>query len=187
MLAVSNAPPAHPAADLLGTGRPSLAGWYAGPADTGLLDTLRASAEADLQVRLRRGESRFRPQLLLAVCDCLAGADIGPAYRELRSGVRDQRAAALLELVVGQLLVSRKQQPATFHLVRGFRKAARYLDTRAYFRLVHRHELLDCLVLSAAPGTVQPLASLLAEAGVIRRLRQHAGRRHAFAHRDTLG
>jgi hypothetical protein len=84
-------------------------------------------------------------------------------------------------------LISRKLRPATTYLERGFMRAARYLDSSDYLRLLRRHELLDCLVLTGTPADPQPLDALLSEAAVIRRLREHTGRRNQTDHHDTVG
>jgi hypothetical protein len=93
----------------------------------------------------------------------------------------------LLELVYGQLLISRKLQPATIHLEQGFMRAACYLDSGDYLRLLRRHELLGYLVLTDTPADPQPLDALLSEAAVIRRLRENTGRRNENDHHDTVG
>jgi hypothetical protein len=179
--------PGHPAAGLLCPQRPSLAGWYAGPATGGELGRLQQAAEAGLRVRLCEGRSSFRPQLLRLVCRHLAGTDIEPGYRHLLASVHDARDSALLELVYGQLLISCKLQPAMVHLERGFLRAAGYLGSADYFRLVRRHELLGYLVLGENPAGPQPLDALLSEAAVIRRLRANDGRLFGKAHHDTVG
>lgn len=177
----------HPAADLLCTQRQSLAAWYAEPATARELSGLQQAAEAGLRVRLCRGRSSFRPQLLQLVCQHLNGSDIEPGYRRLLATLRDAYDMALLELVYGQLLISRKLQTATAHLESGFLQAARYLDSADYFRLVRRHELLGYLVLSENPAGPQPLDALLSEAAVIRRLRANDRRHYVNAHHDTVG
>jgi hypothetical protein len=179
--------PGHPAADLLRPQRPSLAAWYAGPLAAGELARLQLAAETGLQSRLCTGASCFRPQLLQLVCRFLAGTVVEPGYRQLSATVHDARDTALLELVYGQLLISRKLQPAARHLRQGFMRAARYLDSGDYLRLLRRHELLGCLVLTGAPADPQPLGALLSEAAVIRRLRGNTGRCSASAHLDTVG
>jgi hypothetical protein len=179
--------PGQPAADLLRPQRPSLAAWYAGPLTAGALSRLQRAAEAGLRAWLCRGSSSFRPQLLQLVCQYLAGTDIQAGYRQLLASSHDARDTALLELVYGQLLISRKLQPATVHLERGFVQAARYLDSADYFRLVRRHELLGYLVLREDPAPAHPLETLLSEAAVIKRLCAHTGRRNGNAHHDTVG
>ena len=120
-------------------------------------------------------------------CRFLAGTDIEPGYQQLVATSRATRDTALLELVVGQLLISRKLQPATVHLKQGFIQAARYLNAPDYFRLVRRHELLGYLVLRENPAAPQPLDALLSEAAVIKRLRKHDGWHNENSHHDTVG
>lgn len=184
---ITQAIPGHPAADLLRPQRPSLAAWYARPLAAGKLARLQLAAAAGLQSRLCKGGSSFRPQLLQLVCCSLAGTDIEPGYRQLSATVHDARDTALLELVYGQLLISRKLRPAIKHLEQGFLRAARYLESGDYLRLLRRHDLLGNLVLTGTPADPQPLDALLSEAAVIRRLREHTGRRIQDTHHDTVG
>lgn len=184
---ITQAIPGHPAADLLRPQRPSLAAWYAGPLAAGKLARLQLAAAAGLQSRLCKGGSSFWPQLLQLVCCSLAGTDIEPGYRQLSATVHDARDTALLELVYGQLLISRKLRPAIMHLEQGFLRAARYLESGDYLRLLRRHDLLGNLLLTGTPADPQPLDALLSEAAVIRRLREHTGRRNQDTHHDTVG
>lgn len=184
---IKQAIPDHPAVDLLRPQRPSLAAWYAGPLAAGKLIKLQLAAATGLQSRLCRGGSSFRPQLLQLVCRSLAGMDIEPDYRQLSATVHAARDAALLELVYGQLLISRKLQPASKRLEQGFMRAARFLDSGDYLRLLRRHELLGYLVLTETPVDPQPLDVLLSEAAVIRRLCGNTGRCNKNAHCDTVG
>lgn len=187
MVGTRQTAPGHPAADLLRPQRPSLAAWYAGPLSARALHRLQQAAEAGLQSRLRQGGSSFRHQLLQLVCQYLAGTDIEPGYRHLVAISRDALDKALLELVYGQLLISRKLQPATLHLEQGFIQAAGYLDSGDYFRLVWRHELLGYLVLGKNPAVSQSLDKLLSEAAVIKCLRDNDGLPNEYAHHDTVG
>jgi hypothetical protein len=184
---IQQAIPGNPAADLLRPQQPSLAAWYAGPLTAGELARLQLAAAAGLKSRLCKGGSSFRPQLLQLVCQSLAGTDIEPGYRQLSASVHATRDMVLLELVYGQLLISRKLQPATKPLEQGFMRAARYLDSGDYLRLLRRHELLGYLVLTDTPADPQPLDALLSEAAVIRRLRENTGRRNENDHHDTVG
>jgi hypothetical protein len=106
------------------------------------------------------------------ICHYWMHSDCAFEYRQLSALADDDKELALLELVYGQLMISRKRLPARQHLARGFSLAARYLDTAEYFLVVRRHELLACLALSGPPAFPRNLQSLLTEAAVIRRLRE---------------
>jgi len=175
-----------PAAGLLDA-RPSLVAWYATPLPDSMRADLQQSAEAGVQRCLPGCMPDFGPQLLRLVCCSLTGSDISGNYRQLAGVVQGARESALLELVYGQLLISRKRRPAAAHLERGLVRAAACLGTRDYFRLVGRHETLGYLALTDRGSAPQPLDSLLAEGAVIRCLRAHAGRHDANVHYDTVG
>lgn len=175
----------HPAQGLLADRPLCLADWYGDPLRRAHARELLQLAERALQLRLRRCESCFPLHLLLLICSHWLGADSGLQYRQLGATAGDGRA--LLELVYGQLLISRKLRRGMAHLERGFGLAARRLESDDYFRLLRRHEALLDLPLGEAPFPPQPLARLLAEAAVIRCLRGSGACRYDAAHRDTIG
>ena len=177
----------HPATALLGELPTSLAHWYGDPLTHASAGALLQVAEQVLQSRLCGGGLCFPVHLLQLICRCWQGAATGLHYRQLAATTGDTLESALLELVYGQLLISRKLRRATAHLEQGFAHAARQLESADYFRLVWRHEALGNLVLGEAPCPPQALDALLAEAAVIRRLRGPERYRHDHAHRDTLG
>jgi hypothetical protein len=115
------------------------------------------------------------------------GVCISLEYRQLVVSATAKRDRALLELVFGQLLMSRKQQPALRHLDAGFRLAAGYLEAGDYFLLVRRHELLRHIPLSGETAAPRGLQSLLAEAAVIRQLRGAERYACGVSHHDTVG
>lgn len=176
----------HPATAFLEHRTPGLADWYGDPLAPADAAALLQAAEQDIKSRLCRNVTCFPAHLLWLICRDWRQTDSALHYRQLASTVSGTERA-LLELVWGQLLISRKLHPATVHLERGFRLAARELDTVDYFRLVRRHEVLGYLLLGDAPLAPQSLDSLLAEAAVIRCLRGNDTFRLDNAHRDTLG
>jgi len=172
---------------LLESTPPSLAGWYADPIGTPAARALLDAAQRQLQTCLRQGDRCFPLHLLSMICHYWMHSDCAFEYRQLSALADDDKKLALLELVYGQLMISRKRLPARQHLARGFSLAARYLDTAEYFLVVRRHELLACLALSGLPALPRNLQSLLTEAAVIRRLREGVQRSYQNTHCDTLG
>ncbi len=117
-----------------------------------------------------------------------AGADPAMAYESLGGLLGDEGPErALLELVQGQLLMSRRLPGAMAYLDRGFRLAVPWLGAREYFRVLKRHELLRELPPAPSPQPPRDLDALLTEARVIRRLRRGRPQSPFFSHRDTLG
>ena len=151
------------------------------------LAQLLSVCQQELQTRLCNGGSCFALHVLQLVCRFQRQANVELAYQQLRTSAQDASEQALLELVYGQLLASRKKTGAHQHLADGFALAAAVLSSTEYFQLVRRHELLGWLVLSDAASVPQPLDALLAEAAVIKKLQGDAGLPHSLAHRDTLG
>lgn len=165
----------------------SLAAWYADPLAPHVAAALHDTTEQALQGCLRAGEPCFRLRLQQLLCRFWLTQVSSHEYEQLQVAAAGAAERALLELVYGQLLISRKQRQATRHLARGFSLAAPQLNAVDYFRLVRRHELLGYLCLSNTASQPLPLDKLLAEAAVIRRLQQGGGRWFDCAHSDTVG
>ncbi|MFA7387282.1 MAG: hypothetical protein WCZ87_06430 [Thiohalobacteraceae bacterium] len=166
---------------------PPVAGWYATPLSVEAAESLGAQARQALQRALAGRRSLFAPQLAELIAGFWLGRDIALDYRSLQATLRSDRAA-LAELVYGQLLMSRKLLGASEHLRQGFRRAVTRLAPAEYLALLRRHDLLEVLVLTSRPAAPQPLAELLREAGVIRRLERGSARRDVLhRHDDTLG
>lgn len=165
------------------------AGWYATPLTPEEAEALHAQARQAVQRSLSIGAPCERP-LAPRLAELIAGFWLGRAVAlDHRSLIATQpvEQQALVELVYGQLLISRKLMGALEHLDRGFTLAIPQLAPAEYFALLRRHDLLRALPLRAAASTPQTLPDLLTEARVIRRL-QPAGRRGTVhPHDDTLG
>lgn len=166
---------------------PSLAAWYAEPLAATDAEHLNAATERAMRSRLCAGQPVFPLHVLQLLCHYWMAVSISLEYRQLSASATGQRDQALLEIVHGQLLLSRRQWPALQHLDRGFSLAARHLEATDYFLLVRRHDLLRHLPLSAAPAAPQGLQSLLAEAAVIRELQGAGQQTCSGSHRDTTG
>jgi len=168
-------------------GQASLAAWYGDPLPVDEAECLYG----DTQSRLRSGLCAGRPvgQLLLLqlLCRNWMGFPVALEFAQLAASATDRRYRALLELVYGQLLMSCKRRPALQHLGTGFSLASDYLDASEYFLLVRRHELLGYIPLTDERLEPRGLQALLAEAGVIMRLRGERRREYREPHLDTLG
>jgi hypothetical protein len=164
-----------------------LPGWYATPVTPEDADTLCQAAQQAIQTQLRAGASCFQQRLLVLVCSDGSPAVSQARYSELLRAAASTRERALLELVYGQWLASRKLLPAMRHLADGFRLAAPLLASEDYFRLLRRHERLACLAFSAQAASPQDLPALLTEAGVTECLQRGMRRVPANSHQDTLG
>lgn len=171
----------------LGEPRPSLAAWYGEPMAAAAAACLYTDTEKALRSRLCAGLPAFQLHILQLLGHYWMDVSIALEYQQLAASATGQRDRALLEIVYGQLLFSRRQQPALEHLDRGFRLAAGSLGAQDYFLLVRRHELLRHIPLSATRAAPQGLQSLLAEAAVIRRLQGAARRSCCNSHHDTIG
>ena len=167
--------------------RASLAAWYGEPLAASDARRVCAEAERLLRSQLCAGRPVFQLQLMQLLGRYWMGNSILLGYRHLAASTGAQRDRALLEIVFGQLLMSRKQRPALSHLDSGFRLAADYIEATDYLLLVRRHDLLRHIPLSDKAAVPQGLESLLAEAAVIRQLRGAERYACRVSHHDTLG
>ena len=165
----------------------SLTAWYGEPLTVSDAEWLCAEAERLLRSRLCAGRPVFQLQVMLLPGRYWMDVSIRLEYQQLAASASVQRDRALLEIVYGQLLLSRKQSPALRHLDRGFRLATGYIEAADYFPLVRRHELLRYLPLSDEAAAPQGLQSLLVEAAVIRQLRGAERHTGSVSHHDTVG
>jgi hypothetical protein len=172
---------------LLGMRPAALSAWYGNPLATAMAEDLLARAQEFRQARLCADEPRFQLQVLMLISHTWLGSepDFDPADLATQAAGRHERA--LLDLVQGQLLASRKCRGAMACLERGFRQAAPCLAPNEYFALLRRHELIECLPFGDLPSPAQDLVCLLKEAAVIKTLRAGQRRTHPSLHRDTVG
>jgi hypothetical protein len=164
-----------------------LAGWYAAPLTPEQADALCQAAQRAIQAQLCAGASCLQQRLLVLLCSAGSAAASQARYSELVRAAANTRERALLELVYGQWLASRKLSPAMRHLADGFRISAALLGNEDYFRLLRRHERLACLALSSQAASPRGLPALLTEAAVIERLQRRVRPIPASSHCDTLG
>jgi len=176
-------------ATLLNLNRPQalLAAWYGEPLASGDAGCLYEETEGELRSRLCTGQPVAQLQVLQLLCRYWMGSPIELDYTQLCASLGEGRERALLELIYGQLLMSRKLRPALQHLDHGFRLAVDYLAAADYFLLVRRHELLRHVPLSGALSEPRGLRSLLAEAAVVRQLQGSGRHARSVLHLDTLG
>ncbi len=172
---------------LLDAAPAGLADWYAAPVTSSQAVVLLGVAQQATQQRLRSGVCSFQVQVLAMICQWWLRSDVHAVHDELVQMTASAHQAALLQLVYGQLLASRKLVPAKQQLTSGFRRAASLLTNAEYFRLLRRHEMLGMLVFGKSPALAQDLPALLAEAAVIERLQRGSRPGHLHTHLDTLG
>lgn len=147
-----------------------LGAWHADPLDAIAAQALRVRA----QQRQRRGQRQRRCRTCL-LQDLIAGywlgEDIAVLYRHaLPLLQRSAHGHALLELITGQLLLSRRLHGARQHLERGFHRASRLFTATDYLTVLKRQQQLACLPLADTPLPAATLAQLLTTAQVIERM-----------------
>jgi len=164
-----------------------LAGWYATPMSGEAAAALTQAAHRTAQRALADGGEAWRPRLGGLIGQYWSGRPVELDYRSLMA-TAPREARPLVELIYGQLLVSRKRSGALPHLDRAFALLIPGLDPADYFALLKRHELLRMLLLTDTGSAPLDLPELLVEARVIRRLRQGgSGPAIDLSHDDTLG
>lgn len=149
----------------------SLGDWFAEPLGLERARHLAGEVRRRLQRAYSGGESAFEGRLLELVAAYWGERSPVSVYRSLEATVaRDGRERALLELTWGQLLLSRRLEPAFVHLDAGFSRAAHLLSADDYFKVMKRHALLRLLPLSRSASAPQTLSALLDEARIIQRI-----------------
>lgn len=169
-------------------GQPALDAWYAEPLTRRQAERLAQLARKALQQAYARGGAGYELRILEMVAGFWLDQPVDHLYASLAAVPASQRQKALLELVYGQLLVSRRLDSAQSHLDSGFHLAADLFEPDSYFELMHRHDLLSELQPCSRPVPAQPLPLLLNEAKIIRRIEPRRTRvNHAGRIPDTLG
>lgn len=164
----------------------ALSGWYADPLDSADGNKLLEHGRLCAQRAYREGGSAVYGELEQAIARYSPGQAVDGKLETL-AATADEQGRALVILIHGQLLMSRRIEGAFEHLERGFELARDWFPAADFFTVMKRHELLAELPLYPQAHTPQGLQSLLNEAGVIRRLR---GRRPIIIQRgqvDTMG
>jgi hypothetical protein len=174
---------------LLEAGQASLASWFAVPLAAEQAQAALSEVRQGLRGTRAAGQGVYTARLAELIFRYWAGYDIESSYINFLALLKDERQRALLELCYGQLLISRKQEPAWQHLDKGFSGGAHLLEAEDYFTVLRRHELLRQLPLAALPAEAASLEALLAEAQIIARLRGAGGRPavRRLKHNDTVG
>ena len=149
---------------------PPLGDWYADPITISAAGNLQRRARQALQHGYAHGEDCFAARLQEIAASFWLARSIEANYQSLAATSTDEHQHALIDLVFGQLLISRKLAGSLRYLDAGFSRAANLLKPADYFRVLKRHELLRHLVLGRQPAAAQDLASLLDEARIIARL-----------------
>lgn len=167
--------------------QPPLAGWYAAPMAPAVAAELHTQARQAQQRQLADQGNRFPARLAELIACYWLGRGIDLVCQSLLATARVEQQA-LVELVYGQLLISRKLVGAREHLQRGFTLAIPMLQPAEYFAVLRCHEVLSTLILTATPADGQTLFNLLNEARVIKQLQPNSGRiRPGHRDDDTLG
>ncbi len=153
-------------------GHGPLARWYGNPLAAAQARALLAAIE---QRRTRSRSRRCRTCLLQTVIARFwLGDDVAADIAHLNALFRTTpHGAALVELIYGQLLMSRRLHGATRHLEQGFHRASRLLTADDYFILLRRHQILARLPLSDVALPPANLATLVTTAAVIARMEPH--------------
>jgi hypothetical protein len=153
-----------------------LALWHADPLDAEAARALLAAAEHGRW----RGNRRRRCRICLLqelIARHWLGEEIGALYRQVAPRLsRSAHGHALLELITGQLLLSRRLHGAQQHLDHGFHLASRLFTPADYLAVLNRHQQLARLPLSATALPAASLAELLTTAKVVERMEGGASR-----------
>ncbi len=148
--------------------------WFAEPLPPDqAIDLLNLSRSCQ-QAAYRQGQSCFRGQLGEVVGRWWLDSSMEVMDRlflGLAKIAKGEVEQALVDLVHGQLLLSRKLPEGQEYLQSGFTRARNLLPAADFFEVLHRHELLAYLPVIPLGAPPEGLAGLSLEAAVIRRLK----------------
>ena len=171
--------------------RPSILGrWYADPLSPDQARKLLEQTEAREEKRKRHGGNTLTCKLQRMVALFWLGEDVNAYYHMLNPlAIRSPHGHALLELIYGQLLLSRHLNAGMRHLEKGFRLAANLFSAGDYLEVMNRHRLLRQLPLSDTPAHAETLEAMHTSAKVIERMKQTESTRQPYRHdpKDTYG
>lgn len=164
--------------------------WFAEPRTSIQAQRLLDESTKRLEVRLRHGGNILCCRLAQMQAKFWLEKPLDEHYLLLRHAAeRSAHGRALLELLYGQLLASRRLSGAVEHLQRGFEIARPLLHAADYFRVLERHRLLSLLPLADSPAPAQSLQQLLTTARVMERMLRPEEQRGSYQHdkNDTYG
>jgi len=145
-----------------------LSDWYAQPT------TVEAAEESLKAVRQRRKQQES-DILSLRIEEIIArywlGRDIRGDVQNYQASYQSEAHRALITIIYGQLLMSRKREGAMEYLDEGFRMAINHFQGAAYLEVMRRHDQLRYIVLGPQPLPGLSLKELLQEAEVIKKLK----------------
>ncbi len=146
-----------------------LSTWYANPLS-------KHEAEQQLhEVRIKLKQAHESNYQQLRIEEMIArfwlNRNISGDIENLIATCIDEQSHALINLIYGQLLISRKLKGGMDYLQQGFQHASKLFPAAAYLEVMRRHERLKHLPLTDSPAAAQTLQDLLMEADVIKRLK----------------
>lgn len=162
-----------------------LSAWYANPLTaedaTGRLEAIRSMRKQGGTMALQRIEEIIARYWL--------GREIKGDVDTYLASCELESHKALITLIYGQLLMSRKRITAMEYLHTGLRMASQHFQGAAYLEVMRRHEQLSYIVLSNRPSPALTLRELLREAAVIKKLQGKTDYRRDIRSdkTDTLG
>ncbi len=164
--------------------------WYAEPLEAEAAERLFAEVTIRMEKRLRHGGGTLCCRLQLMRAKFWQGVQISDDYKALQHlASHSPHGRTLLELVYGQLLLSRQLSGALEHLDKGFDLARNLFSAGDYFTVMNRHRHFRHLPLAKHPSSPSTLQQLLVTAQVIHHLERPDKKRgeYRFDKHDTYG
>lgn len=147
--------------------------WYGEPLTSEQAAALRESALQRSETRQHRSRRCHSCALQLLIARYWLEGSAEDEYHQLCQRLQyTAHGRALLELIYGQLLLSRRRTQALHHLQRGFELGSTLFSAADYLQVLNRHQRLARLPLTAQGLPAATLQELLTTASVIERLQQ---------------
>ena len=164
-----------------------LSEWYADPMPPEQAQMQLEQSHVEEQAELLNSRQLFCPRIKRLIARFWLGKNIENEFRSLGATYRGEYEQALLQLVYGQLLISRKTSGAMGYLSKGFELATPFLTPSQYFVVMKRHQALANLVLRTIGYPAASLDTLLSEGKVIGKLKGAKNSTKKVDHKDTIG
>ncbi len=165
----------------------ALKDWHADPQSREQAQSLLTEVQEQRRRAAHAGEACPQCGVWELIAHFWLGRNVQPEFENLVKVTAEADRKALVQLVYGQLLLSRKLSGADDYLQRGFLLATPFLEAGAYFQVMKRHALLTTLPLSHQPAPPASLQTLETEARVIQKFRGQTRPPQSGDGKDTLG
>jgi len=163
-----------------------LSAWYAQPLT---VEDAKEKLEAIHLSRKQQESDLSSLRIEEVIARYWLGREVKGDVENYQASYQEEAHRALITMIYGQLLMSKKREGAMGYLDEGFRLATSHFLGAGYLEVMRRHDQLRHIVLTSRPVPGLSLNELLQEAGVIKKLKGKVSHHRDIRadNTDTLG